>query len=123
MNADKLIRTRKGRHLSSRFGIKPIVFETTAYEGSFRSCGYWSRYHLTASGKRVRVGYIAADTRILPFHTKVYIEGIGVRVVEDRGGAIKGRKLDIYMNTVHQCLKWGRRKVKVYILPKEVAND
>lgn len=53
---------------------------------------------VTASGVKAQDGItIAADTSILPFGTKVYIEGVGERVVQDRGGAIKGNVVDVYV--------------------------
>ncbi len=61
-------------------------------------------------------GTIAADTRYYPFGTRMYIPGYGWGVVEDRGGAIKGRhRIDLYFNSHKQALQWGRRKVPVTI--------
>ena len=80
---------------------------------------------MTASGKPAVAGLtIAADLRVLPMHTRVYVEGLdahgkkysGVYVVMDTGGAIKGNKIDIFMSTYDQCCSFGRRKMKVYIL-------
>ncbi len=80
---------------------------------------------MTASGKQAVAGLtIAADLRVLPMHTRVYVEGLdaqgkkysGVYVVMDTGGAIRGNKIDIFMSTYDQCCSFGRRKMKVYIL-------
>lgn len=52
----------------------------------------------TAMGDNLNdvIGYaIAADPRVLPMNSKVYIKGIGYRVVRDTGGAIKGNKIDV----------------------------
>ena len=72
---------------------------------------------ITASGTRVRPGTIAADTRHFPFGTIMFIPGYGYGIVEDRGGAIKGHKIDLYFRTHQQALEWGRqqRQVKVWL--------
>ena len=81
------------------------TFEATAYTGGGR----------TASGTRARVGEIAVDPRVIPLGTTVYVEGFGVRVAEDTGGAIKGHIIDIYMSSGSECRRWGRRNVTVYL--------
>ncbi len=70
----------------------------------------------TASGKAAGYGIIAADTRVLPFGTKIYVPGYGTGVVEDRGGAIKGNRLDLCYNSLQEAFKWGVRDITVYIL-------
>lgn len=70
----------------------------------------------TATGTQARVGVIAVDPRVIPLHTEVYVEGYGFAVAEDTGGAIKGDKIDIYLETREACRSWGVRKVKIYIL-------
>lgn len=67
----------------------------------------------TASGKQVRQGIIAADPNVLPLGTKVHIKGYGNFVVADTGGHIKGRRIDIWMPSKQQAIKFGRRKVKL----------
>ncbi|MBQ0079321.1 MAG: DUF348 domain-containing protein [Eubacterium sp.] len=69
----------------------------------------------TAMGTRARVGEIAVDPRVIPLGTKVYIPGIGERRAEDTGGNIKGNTIDIYMNSVGACRRWGRRTITIYI--------
>lgn len=70
----------------------------------------------TATGKNPEVGMVAVDPSVIPLGTRMYIEGYGYAVAADTGGAIKGNTLDIFMETREQCLSWGRRTVKVYIL-------
>lgn len=61
-------------------------------------------------------GTIAADTRYYPFGTRMYVPGYGWGVVEDRGGAIKGKnRIDLYFDSHSEALRWGRRKVHVTI--------
>jgi uncharacterized protein YabE (DUF348 family)/3D (Asp-Asp-Asp) domain-containing protein len=88
----------------------------TAYSSQERGIGT-----ITASGKPVKRnsnGYstIAVDPRIIPMGTKVYVEGYGYAVAEDTGSAIKGNKIDVYLDTIEDCINWGRRTANVYIL-------
>jgi len=77
----------------------------------------------TASGAMVQHGTIAAPPEY-PFGTIMYVEGYGFGRVEDRGGDIKGNKLDLYFKSHKDAVEWGRqtRKVKVWILPKAKKN-
>ena len=61
---------------------------------------------------------IAADTSILPFGTKVIIEGVGERIVQDRGGAIKGNHIDLFFNSHQAALEFGRQELEVIIFEK-----
>jgi 3D (Asp-Asp-Asp) domain-containing protein len=70
---------------------------------------------VTASGTRARVGTIAADTRVLPFGTTLYVPGYGYGRVEDRGSAITGNRLDLYFDTHAEALRWGRRQEQALI--------
>jgi 3D (Asp-Asp-Asp) domain-containing protein len=56
---------------------------------------------------------VAADVALLPFGTCVEIEGVGRRVVQDTGSAIKGRAIDVYMADHADALEFGRREARV----------
>ncbi|MDO5017733.1 MAG: cell wall-binding repeat-containing protein [Lagierella massiliensis] len=72
----------------------------------------------TASGIDLRKNpkVIAVDRNVIPLGTKVYVEGYGYAIAGDTGGAIKGNKIDVHMNSVKECYNWGVRTVKLYIL-------
>lgn len=77
----------------------------------------------TASGKRVSRGVIAADRRVLPLGTRVRLEAgpyTGEYVVADTGGAIRGRKIDIWVPNTSEALRFGRRRVKLVVLQRPV---
>lgn len=75
-----------------------------------KCCGKTNK--VTASGTIATEGRtIAAD---LPFGTKLYIDGVGERIVEDRGGGIGTGKIDIFMSDHNSALQFGVRKVDVY---------
>jgi 3D (Asp-Asp-Asp) domain-containing protein len=70
----------------------------------------------TASGKKAQVGRVAVDPRVIELGTWLYIEDYGLCQAADTGGAIKGNKIDLYMNSESECYEWGIRHKKVYIL-------
>lgn len=70
---------------------------------------------ITASGTKARHGTVAADTAVLPFGTIVYVPGYGYGRVEDRGGAIKGDKLDLWYSSHGEAKTWGRKRVQVRV--------
>jgi len=70
----------------------------------------------TCTGQRARRGVVAVDPNVIPLGTRLYVEGYGFAVAADVGGAIKGNKIDLYMDTLSQTRNFGRRTVKVYIL-------
>ena len=73
----------------------------------------------TASGRMVAKGLIAADPRVLPLGTRVRIDAgefSGEYVVADTGGAVKGRRVDIWTPTTREAMRFGRRSVKLTVL-------
>lgn len=73
----------------------------------------------TSSGRPVARGVIAADGRVLPLGTRVRLEAgsySGEYVVADRGGAVHGRRIDIWMPTAREARRFGRQAVKLTIL-------
>lgn len=97
------------------------TFKITAYTAGAESTGKspgHPAYGITASGVKVRENHtIAADWTILPPGTTLKIEGLPhIYTVEDRGSAIKGNRLDIYIADLEAALKWGVQERKVIIL-------
>lgn len=70
----------------------------------------------TATGKQPAVGLVAVDPGVIPLGTRLYVEGYGYAQAADTGGSIRGDRLDLFMEDRAQCLSWGRRTVKVYVL-------
>ncbi len=73
----------------------------------------------TASGRPVSKGLIAADTRVLPLGSRVRLEAgaySGEYLVADTGGAVRGRRIDIWTPSAGEALRFGRRTIKVTVL-------
>lgn len=108
-----------GSIVASRGGSVPSSLN---YSKSFRvEATAYALDGITATGtKPVRVeggwSTIAVDRNVIPLGTKVYVENYGYAIAEDVGGAIKGNKIDLYMNSVSAAMNWGRRTVTIYIL-------
>lgn len=70
----------------------------------------------TATGTTPKVGVVAVDPNVIPLGTQVYVDGYGFARAEDTGGAIKGDKIDLFMETKEETKRFGRRWVTVNIL-------
>ena len=102
----KLVKTT-GSVKAAGAGASRGAFSATAYCFSGR----------TAMGHGVRRGLIAADPRVLKLGSKVVINAgpwSGTYLVSDTGGAIKGKKLDIWVPSCSEARKFGRRNVQVF---------
>ena len=98
---------------------RTFIAEATAYTLDFASTGRHPDHPLfgvTASGMMAQVGVVAVDTNVIPFHTRLYIEGYGFAVAGDRGGAIRGEKVDLFFDTREETIQFGRRNIRVWIL-------
>jgi 3D (Asp-Asp-Asp) domain-containing protein len=104
--------------------VKPahhtIKMQVTAYCACPKCCGP-DAIGLTASGKDVSYNngrFVAAD-KSFAFGTNLIIPGYNDNKpveVQDRGGAIKGNKLDVFFPTHQEALEWGRRNIEVTVL-------
>jgi len=109
--------TFDGRRIRSVRTVRMLV---TAYSPDERSCGIFAD-NITASGYSVwtnAMKLVAADTSSLPFGTVLTIPGYnnGWPVpVLDRGGAIKGQRLDVLYPTHEEALEWGAQWLDVTV--------
>lgn len=89
------------------------TYKVTAYCACAQCCGKTNG--ITASGTRATAGRTVAAPANFAFGTKLDIGG-NTYVVEDRGGAIQGNKIDVYMNSHADALRWGVRYLTVNIV-------
>lgn len=99
---------------SSNSGNKVLYMESTAY--SYKEAG---SSFFTAMGVDLRVNprVVAVDPSVIPLGTIVEVEGYGIALAADTGGAIRGNILDVHLDSEEACYAWGRKfNVKVTIL-------
>lgn len=65
------------------------------------------------------VGVVAVDPKLIPLGSRLYIDGYGFATALDIGSSIKGNRIDLFFETKEEALKWGRRKVQVFVLRNE----
>ncbi|NQX48164.1 3D domain-containing protein [Paenibacillus tritici] len=107
--------------------ITSLKVTATGYTAGYESTGKTAKhpeYGITYSGVKVRrdknaVSTIAADPRVLPLGSILYIPGYGYAIVADTGSAIKGQKIDLYFRTTKQVYKeWGKKTVVVQLIKR-----
>jgi len=81
----------------------------SAYTAAADECG--KSDGITASGVLVKEKRTLACPPQFPLGAKIKIEGYGLFVCEDRGGAIKGNHFDIYVQTKKEAFAFGRRNL------------
>ena len=118
---DKIVQVQK--KVTSRSSTLPrvsststtggTVYKITAYCPCAKCCGKTNGR--TASGTTATAGRTVAASSKFAFGTKLNIGG-HVYTVEDRGGAISGNKIDIFVNTHAEALQWGVRYLNVSVV-------
>ena len=115
-----------------RVGTAPSVKTKDGYKKyskklTVQATAYWTHDPVDASGTGIAydgtpaVPYktIAVDPRVIPLQSQVYIPGIGQVRANDTGSAIKGKIIDIAMDSRKAAWNWGRRTIEVYILDEK----
>ncbi|SHJ97118.1 3D (Asp-Asp-Asp) domain-containing protein [Alicyclobacillus tolerans] len=84
-------------------------------------------FGVTSTGARATVGRtIAVDPRYIPYGTLVYIEGLGWRIAEDTGGAIRGRHIDVLLPSHQAAIEFGvkhHQKVRWFHIATEPSKE
>lgn len=106
--------TRTSSTPSTTAKTSGTIYKITAYCPCSKCCG--KSNGITASGTKAKAGRTVAASSKFAMGTKLNING-HIYTVEDRGGAINGNKIDIFVNTHAEALAWGVR-----YLPVSVAN-
>ncbi len=98
--------------------VKKTALVTRSKARSFKATAYCLKGR-TASGGGVRRGIVAADPRVLPLGTRIYIEAgaySGTYTVTDTGGAIRGNILDIWVPNCGEAVRFGRKAITVSLV-------
>lgn len=99
--------------------LKYEYYIVTGYDASYESTGKYKSdplYGITASLTTAKEGVTVACPKEMEFGTVLFIEKVGIRVCEDRGAAIKGKRLDLFFENKADALKFGVQKLKVRII-------
>lgn len=108
------------------------LFIVTAYCPCRKCCGRWAGDGKTASGLPIttnRGHFVAADTRVLPFGTRVRVPGYaGGRPVPviDRGGRVRGKHIDVFFTSHARAKRWGKKRLWIEIVgspPSRARSD
>ena len=84
-----------------------MTVSATAYSGD----------GITSTMIKPRWGVIAVDPSVIPYGSLVYIPYFDKYfLAEDCGGAIIGKRIDIFMNSEAKCRKWGKRTIEIEIV-------
>ncbi|MFZ2299892.1 MAG: 3D domain-containing protein [Candidatus Moraniibacteriota bacterium] len=104
----------KQAHLWAALPQDKFTVNASAYTAAADECG--KSDGITASGLKVAERRTLACPPAFPFGTKISIEGMGEFRCEDRGGAIKGNHVDIYMETKKEAFAFGRRNLTAEVV-------
>ncbi|MFA5986489.1 MAG: 3D domain-containing protein [Parcubacteria group bacterium] len=91
-----------------------FTINASAYTAAADECG--KSDGITASGNKVKENRTLACPKEYKFGTKIHIEGMGTYICEDRGGAIKNNRFDIYMETKSEAFAFGRQQFEAYVV-------
>lgn len=87
--------------------------------GNWHITAYTYTGNVCANGNSPTPGHTVACNS-LDFGTRIYVEGIGERVVEDRGpGWLGSNWADVFMGSYNECVNWGSQYRNVYLLSEE----
>ncbi|HEU5140577.1 MAG TPA: peptidoglycan-binding protein [Bacillales bacterium] len=94
--------------------VRTFYVESTAYTAYCPGCS-----GITATGinliKNPDAKVIAVDPDVIPLGSTVWVEGYGYAVAGDTGGAIDGKKIDVFIPSHSDAMHWGRRTVKIKV--------
>ena len=94
------------------YRAKKVTMKCSAYTSAPNEGGAYAY-----NGQRLRDGMVAADLKLYPIGTKIFIPKLNkVFTVTDTGSAIRNQRLDIWMNSKQKALNWGVQTLDVYIL-------
>ena len=94
------------------------VYTITAYcnnnaKGCVTCNGKWAKYNRTADGHAPKEGVTIAAPRSIPFGTKLNIEGVGIRIVQDRLATRYDNRIDVFFADHTRALNFGKKRLAV----------
>lgn len=110
----------EAKHYNSKNNVPIIIVNNTAVP--YIPLGEFKITHYTHTGNRCKNGHyptlktIAVDKKIIPLGSLVYIENYGIMVAMDTGRAIKGNRIDVFVDTKKEATEKGVKRAKVYVI-------
>lgn len=93
---------------------KEIKVKATAYTASCKGCSGITYTGLNLK-KNPNIKAISVDPRIIPLGSKVYVPGYGMAIAADKGSAVKGNKIDVFIPNKQRALQWGNKTITVKV--------
>ncbi len=124
MSDGKIVKTKVGHARVLKEGV-PGVMKTGTAEGTvgFVTTMNATAYHpsdgnglgITATGTLAGHGTVAVDPSVIPLGTNLFIPNYGYAVAADTGGAIRGNRIDLCMESFEECYGFGHQSVEVFV--------
>ena len=107
-------------YLKTEFLTQQNPLDEMEFLGTWRITAYAETGSPCANGNYPTVGYTIACNS-LDFGTKVFIQGLGTRTIEDRGPDWLGSEwCDLYLGDTADCIAWGDQYRDVYLIKEEM---
>ncbi|MGN7175547.1 hypothetical protein BK139_04815 [Paenibacillus sp. FSL R5-0490] len=99
---------------SSTKAYKEIKVNATAYTASCKGCS-----GITYTGinlkKNPNAKVISVDPKIIPLGSKVFVPGYGEAIAGDKGSAVRGNKIDVFIPNKQRALQWGSKTITIKV--------
>ena len=115
----QLAKQRQVEEQPTNSSVKTMTVNVSAYTYAEQDPYVSEKWgNKTFTGVDVHYGVVAVDPNVIPLHTKMKIEGFGDKIFTalDTGNAIKGNKIDLFLPSYDECIQFGKRNLKIYIL-------
>lgn len=99
--------------------VEKIPAVVTAYNSEVNQTD--DRPHETATGYKTKHGVIAVDPDIIPLGSMVFVPGYGWGQALDTGGKVKGKRIDVWMDSAEKARAWGNRlEIILFVRPENL---
>jgi len=115
-SSNGILSSRGNMHYKKKLEVRATAYDTSPEENG--------GYTTTASGTKLGYGVVAVDPNVIPLGSRVYVESsdggkswvYGYAIASDKGGAIKGNRIDLCFDTKKACNNFGVRSATIYVL-------
>ncbi|MGD6875822.1 3D domain-containing protein [Bacillus infantis] len=108
------VKTAQTAKAPATAAYKEIKVNATAYTASCKGCSGITYTGLNLK-KNPYAKVISVDPRIIPLGSKVYVPGYGMAIAADKGSAVKGNKIDVFISNKQRALQWGNKTITIKV--------